>query len=48
MGFGRLVNEAHMRGFAVILDYNHVGSEGNYVHMLGPYFSTRYKNALGP
>ncbi|BDC19533.1 malto-oligosyltrehalose trehalohydrolase [Acidianus sp. HS-5] len=45
-----LVNEAHKKGLGVILDvvYNHVGPEGNYLSVFGPYFSTRYKTPWGP
>lgn len=38
-GLKRLVNAAHARGIAVILDvvYNHFGPEGNYNGLFGPY-----------
>ena len=41
----QLVNEAHQRGIAVILDvvYNHAGPEGNYLRDFGPYFTDKYK-----
>ena len=41
----QLVNAAHQRGIAVILDvvYNHLGPEGNYLPDFGPYFSDKYK-----
>jgi maltooligosyltrehalose trehalohydrolase len=40
-----LVNAAHQRGMAVILDvvYNHLGPEGNYLADYGPYFTDKYK-----
>src|SRR6266540_1524379 len=45
----RLVDAAHQRGLAVILDvvYNHLGPEGNYLSEFGPYFTDRYKTAWG-
>ena len=45
----RLVDAAHQRGLAVILDvvYNHLGPEGNYLADFGPYFTDRYKTAWG-
>jgi maltooligosyltrehalose trehalohydrolase len=45
----RLVNEAHRKGIAVILDvvYNHQGPEGNYLNDFAPYFSDRYKTFWG-
>ncbi|WP_413293183.1 malto-oligosyltrehalose trehalohydrolase [Bdellovibrio sp. HCB185ZH] len=44
-----LVNYCHERGMAVLLDvvYNHMGPEGNYLSMLGPYFHDKYKNPWG-
>ncbi|OGC03718.1 malto-oligosyltrehalose trehalohydrolase [candidate division WOR-1 bacterium RIFOXYA12_FULL_43_27] len=47
--FKRLVNEAHKRGFAVILDvvYDHAGPEGNYFSDFGPYFDGRNKTPHG-
>src|SRR5439155_1638664 len=43
----RLVDAAHARGLAVILDvvYNHLGPEGNYLSQFGPNFTDRYKTA---
>ena len=40
-GLDRLVDAAHARGLAVMLDvvYNHLGPEGNYLAEFGPYFS---------
>jgi maltooligosyltrehalose trehalohydrolase len=48
-GLKLLVNEAHKRGLAVILDvvYNHVGPEGNYLPEYGPYFTGKYKTGWG-
>ncbi len=48
-GFRRLVNAAHGRGIAIIVDvvYNHLGPEGNYLHHFGPYFTERYKTPWG-
>lgn len=48
-GFRRLVDAAHQRGMAVILDavYNHLGPEGNYLRDFGPYFTDRYKTPWG-
>jgi len=41
----RLVNAAHSLGLGVILDvvYNHLGNEGNYLRLFGPYFTDRHK-----
>jgi len=45
----RLVNAAHEAGLAVVLDvvYNHVGPEGNYLPLYGPYFTETYKTPWG-
>lgn len=45
----RLVNACHAKGLAVILDvvYNHVGPEGNYLSVFGPYFTDKYKTPWG-
>jgi maltooligosyltrehalose trehalohydrolase len=49
-GLRRLVNAAHDAGLAVVLDvvYNHVGPEGNYLPLYGPYFTETYKTPWGP
>ena len=44
------VNEAHLRGVAVILDvvYNHLGPDGNYLgQFAGHYFTDRYQTEWG-
>src|SRR5437899_2469063 len=48
-GLKRLVDAAHQRGLAMVLDvvYNHLGPEGNYLSEFGPYFTDRYKTAWG-
>jgi maltooligosyltrehalose trehalohydrolase len=45
----RLVDEAHRRDMAVILDvvYNHFGPEGNYMDKFGPYFTPKYNTFWG-
>ncbi|MBW8888799.1 MAG: malto-oligosyltrehalose trehalohydrolase [Fibrobacteres bacterium] len=45
----RLVDAAHARGIAVVLDvvYNHLGPEGNYLAEFGPYFTDHYKTPWG-
>jgi maltooligosyltrehalose trehalohydrolase len=48
-GLKRLVDACHARGLALILDvvYNHLGPEGNYLGVFGPYFTDRYKTPWG-
>lgn len=48
-GLKQLVNEAHSRSIAVILDvvYNHQGPEGNYFAEYGPYFTDKYRTFWG-
>ena len=48
-GLKRLIDAAHARGLAVVLDvvYNHLGPEGNYLGDFGPYFTARYKTPWG-
>lgn len=48
-GLQRLVDAAHVRGLAVALDvvYNHLGPEGNYLGVFGPYFTSRYNSPWG-
>jgi maltooligosyltrehalose trehalohydrolase len=43
------VDTAHQTGLAVMLDvvYNHLGPEGNYLSMYGPYFTDRYRTPWG-
>lgn len=45
----RLVDAAHELGLAVILDvvYNHLGPEGNYLGMFGPYFTSHHHTPWG-
>src|SRR5690606_16433370 len=49
VGLKQLVNAAHQKGIAVILDvvYNHQGPEGNYFESFAPYFTDRYKTFWG-
>ncbi|MBK8010956.1 MAG: malto-oligosyltrehalose trehalohydrolase [Deltaproteobacteria bacterium] len=48
-GLKRLVDACHAAGLAVVLDvvYNHLGPEGNYLGVYGPYFTDRYKTPWG-
>jgi maltooligosyltrehalose trehalohydrolase len=48
-GLKKLVNAAHERGLAVILDvvYNHLGPEGNYLRFFGPYFTAHHTTPWG-
>ena len=45
----RFVDRAHGLGLGVVLDvvYNHLGPEGNYLGVYGPYFTDRYKTPWG-
>ena len=45
----RLVNAAHGKGLAVVLDvvYNHLGNEGNYLGRFGPYFTRKHTTPWG-
>jgi maltooligosyltrehalose trehalohydrolase len=50
LGFQRLVDAAHARGLAVILDvvYNHVGASGNTaLRAFGPYHTEKYETFWG-
>jgi maltooligosyltrehalose trehalohydrolase len=49
-GLDRLVDAAHARGLAVMLDvvYNHLGPEGSYLAEFGPYFSETHRTPWGP
>lgn len=48
-GLKRLVDAAHARGLAVVLDvvYNHLGPEGNYLAEFGHYFTDRHHTPWG-
>ncbi|MBN1548731.1 MAG: malto-oligosyltrehalose trehalohydrolase, partial [Syntrophaceae bacterium] len=48
-GLKRLVDACHDRGLAVILDvvYNHLGPEGNYLELFGPYFTNQHLTPWG-
>jgi len=48
-GLKRLVDAAHARGLAVVIDvvYNHLGPAGNYLREFGPYFTDRYSTPWG-
>jgi maltooligosyltrehalose trehalohydrolase len=48
-GLRRLVDAAHDRGLAVVLDvvYNHLGPEGDVLPEFGPYFTDRYRTPWG-
>src|SRR5688572_20708212 len=48
-GLKALVDAAHAKGLAVLLDvvYNHLGNEGNYLRMFGPYFTDRHQTPWG-
>ena len=48
-GLKRLVDAAHDRGLAVVMDvvYNHLGPAGNYLAEFGPYFCDRHQTNWG-
>ncbi|MBA3913985.1 MAG: malto-oligosyltrehalose trehalohydrolase [Acidobacteriales bacterium] len=48
-GLKRLVNAAHHIGLAIVLDvvYNHLGPEGNYLSLFGPYFTGKHQTPWG-
>ena len=48
-GLARLVDAAHERGLAIVLDvvYNHLGPAGSYLARFGPYFTDRYRTPWG-
>jgi maltooligosyltrehalose trehalohydrolase len=48
-GLKRLVNAAHEIGLGVMLDvvYNHLGNEGNYLRLFGPYFTDKHTTPWG-
>ncbi|GAB3256343.1 malto-oligosyltrehalose trehalohydrolase [Larkinella harenae] len=48
-GLKKLVDACHARGIAVFLDvvYNHLGPEGNYFALFGPYFTDKYHTPWG-
>jgi maltooligosyltrehalose trehalohydrolase len=45
----RLINAAHQIGLCVMLDvvYNHLGNEGNYLRLFGPYFTSQHQTPWG-
>ncbi|HWR35843.1 MAG TPA: malto-oligosyltrehalose trehalohydrolase [Clostridia bacterium] len=47
--FKRFVDAAHREGLGVMLDvvYNHLGNEGNYLRMFGPYFTAKHQTPWG-
>ncbi len=48
-GLARFVDACHGRGLAVLLDvvYNHLGPDGNYLGVYGPYFTDAYSTPWG-
>lgn len=48
-GLKKLVDAAHAKGIAVILDvvYNHLGPEGGYLSDYGPYYTSKHKTPWG-
>ena len=49
LGMMQLVDACHQRGIAVILDvvYNHLGPEGNYLPVYGPYLTDKHHTPWG-
>ncbi|MDO5663439.1 MAG: malto-oligosyltrehalose trehalohydrolase [Brachybacterium sp.] len=47
--FARFIAAAHARGLGVVLDvvYNHLGPDGNYLAMFGPYFTDAHHTPWG-
>lgn len=47
--FARFVDAAHRHGIGVCLDvvYNHLGPDGNYLSMFGPYFTDAHETPWG-
>ena len=45
----RFVDAAHHAGLGVVLDvvYNHLGNEGNYLRLFGPYFTDKHTTPWG-
>lgn len=48
-GFKRFVDACHSRGLGVCLDvvYNHMGPDGNYLGVYGPYFTDKHHTPWG-
>ncbi len=48
-GFAAFVDAAHALGMGVCLDvvYNHLGPDGNYLSIFGPYFTDRHETPWG-
>src|SRR5690606_20455653 len=49
VGLKKLVDAAHAAGIAIVLDviYNHLGPEGDYMGVYGPYFTGSHKTPWG-
>ncbi len=49
LGLMQLVDACHQKGIAVILDvvYNHLGPEGNYLPIYGPYLTDKHHTPWG-
>jgi maltooligosyltrehalose trehalohydrolase len=48
-GMKKLIDACHREGLAVILDvvYNHLGPDGNYLSLFGPYFTQQHHTPWG-